>query len=422
MNYCTGLSCIKCGARYPIEPQFQGCSRCATDKFRSNLTPAYDYDKIGGKLSPDELKARRADMWRFREFLPLAEETAVSIGEGMTPLVRCRKLGDLYGVKAFYIKDESRNPTWSFKDRLCSVAVSKAKEFGAKTIVASSTGNHGASAAAYAARAGLRCVIFTHAGSSLSWRSQMQMCGAMLLATETMAERWTIMAECVEHLGWYPVSSFSEPIIGADPFGIDGYKTIGHEICQQLNWSGPDVVIMPVGYGDGLFGAWKGFCEFFDLGLVRSKPRMVAAEVFGPISHAIARGLDFVGKVPGGTTVAISSGVTSSAYHGLKAVKESAGTALAATEEEILAAQKELATAEGIYSEASSATTIAAFEKLRSSNWIRPDDVVICILTSTGLKNSEVNLDRLPRAPRIKPTIEALERALRQTYGFDLKG
>lgn len=420
MNFCTGLSCIKCGALYPIEPHFHGCPKCATEKFRSNLTPVYDYDKIKGRLSADELMTRRADMWRFRELLPLAEEAAVSIGEGMTPLVRCRKLGDLNGVKSFFIKDESRNPTWSFKDRLCSVAVSKAKEFGAKIIAASSTGNHGASAAAYAARAGLRCVIFTQAGSSLSWRAQMQMCGAMLLSTETLAGRWTIMGECVKHLGWYPVSSFSEPIIGADPYGIDGYKTIAHEICQQLNWSSPDVVIFPVGYGDGLFGAWKGFNELSDLGLVKSKPKMVAAEVFGPISDAIVRNLDFVGKVPGQTTAAISSGVTSSGYHGLKAVRESSGTALIIKEQELLAAQKKLAVTEGIFAEASSATTIAALEKLRSSNWIRPEQVVVCVLTSAGIKNAEVNLDRMPKPPIITPDLESLGKALRETYAFNI--
>src|SRR5919106_5105006 len=227
-------------------------------------------------------------LWRYRATLPVTAEP-VTLGEGATPLVHLDRLGRRLGLSKLYAKDESRNPTWSYKDRLCSVAVTHAVAAGARVVTISSTGNHGASTAAYAARAGLPCVIFTLDSVPDTMKTLMQAYGAAVVACPTSESRWALMRQGVERLGRYRTSGFIAPPVGSNPGGVEGYKTLAYEVAEDLGWTAPDVVVVPSSYGDGLAGIWKGWTELRALGLVGHAPRMIAAEPFGPLAHALDR-------------------------------------------------------------------------------------------------------------------------------------
>lgn len=417
MSYLVGLTCLRCGRAYPPERLFQGCQVCE-GKLASNLQTVYDYDAIRDHFRPEVLRERPLTMWRYREFLPVDPEHIVSLDEGMTPLFHCRRLGRELGLRHLYVKDESRNPTWSFKDRMASAAISKAVEFGASVITTSSSGNGGAATAAYAAQAGLPCVILTTTQFPLTMRVQMQVYGPMMVTVPTAPDRWKMVKRLVEELGWYPVQNFLEPPIGANPYGIDGYKTIAYEVCEQLGWRAPDHFVVPVASGDAYVGPWKGFNEFRDLGFVDTTPRMIAAEVFGPLKNALEKGLDYVEKVEGGPTVAVSVGGTNSAYQSLKTIWESGGTAVTADDEETMEMQQLLASTEGIYAEASSVITLAVIRKLREAGEIGENETVVALLTASGLKDPEVSQRFFTSIPAIEPTLTALEETLREVYDF----
>jgi threonine synthase len=418
MSYLLGLNCLRCNVAYPVGRMFQGCLRCVGD-LCSNLTTRYDYGRIASSVSREEIASRPHTMWRYREFLPVDQEHIISIHEGWTPLIHCRKLGAQLGLKRLYVKEESRSTTWSFKDRMASAAISMATALGAEAIVTSSSGNGGAATAAYAAKAGLPCVIFTTTQFPMAMRTLMQVYGPMLFTTPTARDRWEMTARCVNELGWYPVQNFVDPPVGANPYGIDGYKTIAYEVCEQMGWSTPDLFVVPVSAGDAFVGPWNGFRELLDLGWVSGdKPRMVAAEVFGPLKSALAAGLDHVPQVPGGETVSISTGATESAYQSLKTIRDSQGVAETASDGEVMAMQMALARTEGIYAEASSVLTLAVVKKLREGGVIGADNTVVALLTSSGLKDPGVSQMRLPTIPAIAPTVEDLERGLWDHYRF----
>src|SRR5216683_936654 len=232
------LECLRCHAVYDDQRLFTGCPRCAQQSVNVNLTvrvPA----AARGPLTPESFPAAPRSLWRFRRLLPLPDAEPVSLGEGATPLV---PLGRRLGVPRLYAKDESQNPTWSYKDRLCSLAVTHAVATGARVITIASTGNHGASTAAYAARAGLPCVIFTLASVPDTMKTLMQSYGAAVVACATSEQRWRLMREGVERLGWYPTGGYVAPPIGSNPFGIEGYKTLAFEVAEALDWTAPDLV------------------------------------------------------------------------------------------------------------------------------------------------------------------------------------
>jgi threonine synthase len=385
----------------------------------ANLTTQYDYDRIAASLSPSAIAGRLHTMWRYKELLPADSKHIVSIHEGWTPLIHCERLGRLLGFNRLHVKEESRNATWSFKDRMVSSAVSMARALGAQVVVTSSSGNGGAATAAYAARAGLPCVIFTTTEFPVAMRTQMQVYGPMLFTTPTALDRWNMTRWCVEQLGWYPIQNFVEPPIGANPYGIDGYKTIAYETVEQFGWRMPDVFIVPVSAGDAFVGPWTGFREMQQLGWAAGElPRMVAAEVFGPLKKALEEGWDHVERVAGGKTVAISVGATNSAYQSLKTVRESNGCAETAADQELIEMQRLLARTEGIYAEASSVLTLAVAKKLRDRGDIGAHDVVVALLTATGLKDPEATAHSLPPVPSVEPTLSDLERGLWQHYRF----
>ncbi len=419
MSFLTGLKCLRCGTEFPPQKMFRGCPNCR-GRLVSNVACTYDYGRIKQAFKKELLAERPPTMWRYRELLPPDEENIVSLSEGMTPLVKCPSLGERLGLKNLYVKDESRNPTWSFKDRLASSSVSMALQFGAKGVTASSSGNHGASTAAYAARAGLDCVIFTTEDYPMTMRTLMQAYGAKVVSTPTRKDRWKLQEAFVEEYDWYSTAPFVHPPPGYEPYGVDGHKSIGFEICEQLGWRAPDKMVAPVGGGGSLYGSWKGFGEFFDLGFIDSKPQMIAAQVFGPLKNALAKGLDYVEEVPGRPTVAFSVGGTGGTYQALKVLMDSDGFAETASDEEIMEMQLELAATEGIYAEASGVLSLAVVKKLRDMGKVAQDETVVALLTSGGLKDPPTTQEYLPDIPLVEPDMDSLRKGLAEAYGYVL--
>ncbi len=420
MSYLTGLKCLRCGAEYPARRMIGGCPKCRAGGKPSNVVCTYDYEQIKTAFKKKSLPDRPLTMWRYKEFMAPEEENIVTLSEGMTPLIRCERLGKDLGLGNLYVKDESRNPTWSFKDRLASASVSMARQFGAKVVTASSSGNHGAATAAYAAKAGLDAVIFTHEDFPITMRVFMQAYGAKVVAAPTLADRKRLQRLGEEHFGWYSNGDTNQPSAGYDPYGVDGYKSIGFEISEQLGWRAPDKMVVPVGGGGSFFGSWKGFQEFYTLGLIDSVPEMVAAEVFGPLKNALEKGLDYVEEVPSGRTVAFSTGTNYSTYQALRAILDSGGVAEVASDEEIMDMQLRLASTEGIYGEASGVLPLAVIKKLREMGKIDQDDIVVALLTSGGLKDPATTRSYLPDIPLVEPSLDSLRKGLAEAYGYIL--
>jgi len=418
----VGLKCLKCGAEYPLTKMFEGCPRCRTDKFASNLTVVYDYVVISKKISKElfQKRSRSMGIWRFKELLPIEnEEYMVTLQEGNTPLIKCRNLGRILGLKNLYVKDESRNPTWSYKDRLCAAAISKGLECGARVATVATTGNHGGATAAYAAKAGMDCVIFTLPTVSDTMLALMQVYGAKVVPVTTAEGRWVLMKKCVEELGWYPTGTFTQPMPTGNPYGVQGYKTIAYEISEQLNYNAPNIVVVPTAYAEGLYGTWSGFKDFYQLGFIDSLPRMVAAETeMAPLANALNKGLEYVEKVPAKPSIALSIAGTISSYQGLVALRESGGLAQPVSDDEILEAQKMLAKYEGVFAEPASAASIAAVRKLMNEGKIDKDDVIVAVITSTGLK--DIRPLALKRLPAIEPVWEDFKKFMKEHYNFQV--
>ena len=418
MARVTGLKCVSCGEEYPESMMFEGCPRCRDGEFASNLDVEYDYEDLRG-LTRDALSSWKGEgIWRFSALLPVAkQEHRVSLGEGNTPLLECPSISKLCDARIL-VKDEARNPTWSYKDRLACVATGMALQWGARVTTMASTGNHGAATAAYAARAGLDCVIFTLPTVPTAMLSLMQSYGAKVLST-TFYGRWRLVSYGVKTFGWYPMGNYVDALPTGNPYGGEGYKTIAYEICLQSGWRVPDMVVCPVGYGDGFHGIWKGFREMFDLGLIGKLPRMVAAEPEGgPISNAIDKRLRYPVRVVAKPTVAFSIRCDLTGVQSVLTVRESGGTAVGVSDPEIMAAQTLLGR-EGVYAEPSSAAAVAAAVRLAKSGDIGNGDTVVCILTSSGLKDPGATASVQPRPPEIEPNVDAMLRALKETFDFD---
>jgi threonine synthase len=415
-----GLECPRCRARYREARLLAGCPRCQADGIAVNLTVAYDLGPLAG-VSAGEFAPAGRDLWRFRHLLPTGRGRPVSLGEGGTPLVHLERLGRRLGLPNLYAKDESQNPTWSYKDRLCAVAVTHAVETGARVITVASTGNHGAATAAYAARAGLPCVVFTLAAVPDTMKTLMQAYGAAVVACATPETRWALMRQGVERAGWYPTGGFVMPPVGSNPWGIEGYKTIAYETAEDLAWRAPDVVVVPSAYSDGLAGVWKGWTELTTLGLVKRAPRLIAAEPFGPLAHAIERGLEAPEPVEAPSpSVAFSIASRYGTGQGLRALRQSGGAGVRVTDEGVLEAQRRLAGEEGLFVEPSAAAAVTAIMQLAARRALDPEQTVVAVLTSGGLKDPGPTRARLPAVPVADGDFDRLLGVLREAYGLDL--
>lgn len=413
-----GVRCVRCGAEYSIADQLFGCPACAAT-VPANLEIVYAEAPTDGAAHRRLWETRAPGVWRYAEMLPVpSARSQVSMGEGGTPLIACERAGTAVGLPHLALKHESTNPTWSFKDRLAALAVSWAKAVGAPGVAASSSGNAGAAVAAYAARAGLPCIIFTTRAFPGTMQRLMRSYGAMVVATPTGPDRWTLNRAVAREWGWLPVSNITNPPVGSHPVGIEGYKTIAYEIAQDRGWRAPDAMIVPVGYGDAMAGIWRGFNDLHALGLIDHLPRMIAAETFGSLERALATDAPGPVETGGSGSSAFSVAVPRGTYQALRAVRESGGTAVAVSDAEAWQARQDLARTEGVLVELSSALPLAAARKLAARGDLRADDQVVLLVTSSGVKDLEMDATVADELPLVEPDLPHLRATLRERFGY----
>jgi len=414
----AALACISCGTDYPLTHFADDCPACRSAGVPSNLTVRYDAP-VGAGLARDTLPSKPASLWRFADFLPLPAAEAISLGEGGTPLHDVARLG----LGQVWAKDESRNPTWSFKDRLATTAVSMGRALGARVIACSSSGNAGAAVAAYAARAGLPCVVLTFRGAAGPMVTQMRAYGAMVLECAHKEDRWRLLSDGVKRFGWYPTTAYFGPAVGSNPYGLEGYKTIAYEIAEQLDWLVPDWCVLPVCYGDALYGIWKGFAELRALGWIARMPRLAAAEVAGSLEAALATGAAMPPvRRRNAPTIAPSIGADQSTVQALQALRRSDGAAIMIENAELEHWQARLARETGLYAEPASVAPFAAIARLRETGKIARDARVVALLTAGGLKDPAATDRVLGAVPTVGGDLDAVCRALAQHYGFTAHG
>jgi threonine synthase len=369
----THLECAACHLEHEARRLLNLCRECGKP-----LLVRYDLKQAARTLTKESLAGRRADLWRYREVLPVEnDENIVSLGEGWTPLLRAKNLGTQLGIDQLYIKDESQNPTQSFKARGMSAAVSMAKELGATKLAVPSAGNAAGALAAYAARAGLECFIFMPDDTPRANVIECEQTGAHVtlmagLITDCGAE----VARRKDAEGWFDVSTLKEP------YRVEGKKTLGYELAEQFNWELPDVIIYPTGGGTGLIGMWKAFAEMEQMGWIDTKrPRMVTVQASGcaPIVRAFETGKRFADEFSGAQTVASGLRVPKAIgdFLILDALRESGGAAVAVTDRELIAATKEIGATEGIFCAPEGAACLPALRKLIDADLVKPDERVV---------------------------------------------
>ena len=344
MTFAKEIVCPRCDNRFRLDQLLNLCS-CG-----SPLLVRYDLRKAAATVTKPSLQGRSATLWRYRELLPVQDDVnVVSLGEGFTPLLEAKTVAHELSLRRVWIKDEAQNPTGSFKDRGLCLAVSRAKELGVKKIAIPSAGNAGGSLSAYAARAGIEANVFMPKDTPAANQIEAQQYGARLtLVDGLISDCGKIIAERKAAEGWFDVSTLKEP------YRVEGKKTMGYEIAEQLNWKLPDVIIYPTGGGTGLIGMWKAFAEMEEMGWIgRDRPRMVSVQASGcaPIVRAFAEGKDTAEPWQNAKTVASGLRVPQAVadFLMLRALRESNGTALSVSDDEMLAEIPRIGRAEGIF-------------------------------------------------------------------------
>lgn len=413
MTYVTHLRCTRCATTYAPKDRVL---TCRNDDGR--LDVEYDYASMATKISREVFDNRRGGLWKYRELLPIEnEENIVSLGEVQTPLIHCKNLGKILGLRNLYVKDETKSPTASFKDRPMSVGVSKAVELGFDTTASASSGNAAAALAAYSAKAGLACYTFVPEMAAPGKIAQLNMFGAhvvRLRGLESGVDPTVTMLRLVcKRFGWYPCPSFAL----FNPYQAEGPKTMSYEIVEQLGWTTPGWVFAGVGSGALLAGNWKGYRELRQLGFVDNSPRMVAVQSTGcaPVVRAFEEKMDPHRIVPWEHPDSVATGLMDplpwDGDAAIEALRDSSGTAVKVTNEEILDAQKTLAKTEGIFAEPSGVAVLAGLRKLKDRGTIASEDCIVLEITGSGLK--DLNVIGSAEAPLIDPNIEALQRVLK---------
>jgi threonine synthase len=404
-----GLRCTRCGAEFEGGRSFAGCRVCADGDWTAGLEATYDFEQARRAWG----RGRADGLWRYAPLLPLRDEASrVTLGEGATPLIA---IPGLHGVRDVWVKNETANPTWSYKDRMCAVGVSVAVEMGSSVIGISSTSNQGASGSAYASRAGLRSVVLTLEEVEDPALAFMQAYGALVATTSRLGRR-VLLRHGVEKLGWFPISSYTSTPT-SNPYAIEGYKTIAYEIVEDLG-SAPAAVVVPTALGEGLAGIHAGFRDLKRIGLIEQVPRMVAAELAGgaPLSKTLREGAERPLPVAPHVSIAMTLATTVATDRALLAVRESTGGAVPVSDDELLAAQA-LLRASGLLAEPAGSAAVAALPHLAEvlPGFDPLTQRVAVVMTGTGLRELPVLRSHLPPVPRLEPDPAAFERVL-QTW------
>lgn len=381
----THLVCTACGLRHEWSRLQNLCTACQKPLFAE-----YDLDAIRKSLDPDGLTSREKSLWRFRELLPLPLTVEpVSLGEGGTPMLRATRFGEKIGVPNLWIKDESQNPTQSFKARGMAVAVSMAKHLGATKLAVPSAGNAGGALAAYAARAGLEAHVFMPRDTPRANIIECEQLGAHVtlldgLITDCGAE----IARRKNAEGWFDMSTLKEP------YRVEGKKTLGYELAEQFNWKLPDIILYPTGGGTGLIGMWKAFDEMEALGWIGAKrPRMFSVQASGcaPIVRAFEAGDSAAAEFPNAHTIASGLRVPKAVgdFLMLKILRSSHGGAVAIADEEMISVTRQIGASEGIFVAPEGGACFAALRSLLSAATISPNESIVIFNTGSGIKYLE---------------------------------
>jgi threonine synthase len=382
----THLECALCGLQHEANVLQNLCVECGKP-----LLVRYDLEAAAQSLTRDSLAIRESSLWRYREVLPVRDRNnVVSFGEGWTPLLNADRIASTLPIKLdLFIKDEGQNATQSFKARGMTAAISMAKELGVKKVAVPSAGNAAGAMAAYAARAGIEAYIFMPSDTPKANIIECQQTGAnVTLVDGLITDCGKIIAERKEAEGWFDVSTLKEP------YRVEGKKTMGYELAEQLNWELPDMILYPTGGGTGLIGMWKAFDEMEQMGWVGSKrPRMVSVQstTCAPIVRAFEKGERFADEFENAATVASGLRVPKAIgdFLILDAVRASNGTAIAVTDDELINAVGEIGAAEGIFAAPEGAACLPALRKLIDDGQVSAGETVVLFNTGSGIKYME---------------------------------
>ncbi len=386
MGHLTHLECSKCGKRFDADKVQTVCDACGKPLFAR-----YDLEAVKVAVSPEDFVGREATMWRYWELLPVRDRgNVISLGEGWTPLIHVPRLGGKVGVPQLYVKDEGIIPTGTFKARGLSMAVSKAKELGITRLALPSAGNAAGAMTAYGTRAGMESYVFMPVDAPDVNKVECQVVGAkVVLVKGLISDCGRLVAQGVDEMGWFPLSTLKEP------YRVEGKKTMGIEVAEQMGWELPDIIIYPTGGGTGIIGMWKVFDELEELGWIGSeRPRMVSVQAEGcaPIPKAFEEGKDESTFWEGAKTLAAGLRVPHALgdFLVLRAVRESGGRALAVSDDEIMEAVSLMAESEGLFACPEGSATLAALMKMVDDGEVERDERVVLFNTGSGLKYTDL--------------------------------
>lgn len=403
------LKCKECGAEYEAKA-IHVCEECF-----GPLEVKYNYEILKQTVSRETIEAGPNSIWRYRAFLPVATDNYIDVGTGMTPLIEAKRLGRRLGLKKLYIKNDAVNmPTLSFKDRVVSVALSRARELGFTTVACASTGNLANSTAAIAAHAGLDCCVFIPSDLEAGKVMGTLIYNPTLISVNGNYDQVNrLCSEVANTHGWGFVN------INLRPYYSEGSKTLGFEVAEQLGWKLPDHIVAPLASGSLFTKIYKGFREFVEVGLVEDKAvRFSGAQAEGcsPIAQAFREGRDFISPVkPDTIAKSIAIGNPADGVYALELARKTNGNIESVNDAEIIAGMKLLAETEGIFTETAGGTTIATLQKLVEAGKIDPDEVTVVYITGNGLKTLEAVKGELAEPFTIDPKLDEFERALERS-------
>ena len=407
MDFVSGLRCRECGRTYPAEA-LHVCDFCF-----GPLEVTYDYERVAATITRERIEAGPRSIWRYADLLPVADAHPVDLGAGFTPLVRADRLAAELGLGELWIKDDTANPTGSFKDRVVSVALTKARQLGFKVAACASTGNLANSVAAHAARAGMDSVVLIPHDLERAKVTMTSVYGGRVFAVQGSYD--DVNRLCAELTSEQPEWAFVN--VNVRTYYAEGSKTLAFEVAEQLGWKAPDHVVVPIGSGSQLTKVAKGFQELWKVGLLDEEPsvRVSGARADGcsPVATAFAEGTDAIRPVkPKTIAKSLAIGNPADGWYALDAIRTSGGSCASVTDAEILDGIRLLARTEGIFAETAGGVTIATLAKLAAQGAIRSDERVVAMVTGHGLKTVEALADVVGPTATIAPTLESFDEAM----------
>jgi threonine synthase len=407
VDFVSGLRCRECGRTYPAEA-LHVCDFCF-----GPLEVSYDYERVAATITRERVEAGPRSIWRYADLLPVADAAPVDLGAGFTPLVRADRLAAELGLGEVWIKDDTANPTGSFKDRVVSVALTKARQLGFKVAACASTGNLANSVAAHAARAGMDSVVLIPHDLERAKITMTAVYGGRVFAVEGSYD--DVNRLCAELTSEQPEWAFVN--VNVRTYYAEGSKTLAFEVAEQLGWRAPDHVVVPIGSGSQLTKVDKGFKELWKVGLLDEEPSVrvsgAQAEGCSPVATAFAEGTDAIRPVkPHTIAKSLAIGNPADGWYALDAIRKSGGACASVTDDEVLDGIRLLARTEGIFAETAGGVTIATLAKLTAEGVIRSDERVVAMVTGHGLKTVEALTDVVGPTATISPTLDSFAQAM----------